>query len=277
MQPGLRWIFVLLALLVSTGVARADRVDDLIKQLKADDQKVRLSAAINLGRSGDKRAIGPLIDALKDSEKTVRGVAAGALGKLIDGQTDAALKTRALKELKALATSGDDSVVTSQAKKSADLIEKLTPASGSKLIYVSVGPMTDASKSGASMLPLMQKTVQQTIAKKAPDIKSLADGGRVGTGDKAFYVDGTLQSLSVKKNGAAATVSCNLSILVASYPDKSMFGFAKGSAAVEASSSDKEIDLAKQDCVAAVVEDVVAKQIVPTIRTKAGSGTTGAN
>jgi hypothetical protein len=64
-------------------------------------------------------------------------------------------------------------------------------------------------------------------------------------------------------------VSCNLSLLIASYPEKSMFGFAKGSAAVDSSSSDKEIDLAKHDCVAAVVEDVVAKQIVPTIRTKA--------
>ena len=76
---------VLCGLVVRVGTARADKVDDLMRQLKGDaDYKVRLSAALNLGKIGDKRAIGPLTDALDDKDKTVRGVAAAALGKMVD-------------------------------------------------------------------------------------------------------------------------------------------------------------------------------------------------
>jgi hypothetical protein len=56
--------------------------------------------------------------------------------------------------------------------------------------------------------------------------------------------------------------------LLASYPEKSIFGLLNGGASVQASGSD--VALAREDCVSAVVEDLIAKKIVPTINTKAG-------
>jgi hypothetical protein len=59
-------------------------------------------------------------------------------------------------------------------------------------------------------------------------------------------------------------------MFLASFPDKSVFGFLNGGAKVQASASPREVTLATQDCVAAVVESLITKQIVPTIKSKAG-------
>ena len=82
-----------------------------------------------------------------------------------------------------------------------------------------------------------------------------------------FYVDGTLNELTVQSvRLASATVSCKVSMLLASFPDKSMFGFLNGGASVQAQRRRTDIALAREDCVSAVVEDLIAKKIVPTIK-----------
>ena len=55
-------------------------------------------------------------------------------------------------------------------------------------------------------------------------------------------------------------------MLLASFPDKSVFGFLNGGAKVQGSASPSDIELASEDCVSAVVEDLIAKKIVPTIK-----------
>jgi hypothetical protein len=57
-------------------------------------------------------------------------------------------------------------------------------------------------------------------------------------------------------------------MLIASYPDKSMFGFLNGGAQVTASASPRDEAMASEDCITAVVEDLITKKIVPTIRSK---------
>jgi hypothetical protein len=57
-------------------------------------------------------------------------------------------------------------------------------------------------------------------------------------------------------------------MLLADFPDKSVFGFLNGGANVQGSASQRDIDLGTQDCIQAVVEDLITKKIVPTIKTK---------
>ena len=83
-----------------------------------------------------------------------------------------------------------------------------------------------------------------------------------------FYVDGTLNTLTAKVSGSTATITCKVSMLLADFPDKNMFGFLNGGASVQGAAGDKDQALAGEDCVSAVIEDLIAKKIVPTICTK---------
>jgi len=274
----------LLLLFILEGLASADQVDDLARQLRsADDYKVRLSAALNLGRVGNKddsarrRAVPALIDALRDRDKTVRGVAASSLGKLA-ASLDSGLRSRAVAELDRVRKNDSNSFVRAQADKAYASVASSSGgvvASGRRKVYIEVGPMTDGTRRASpQVVGVMRSTVETTINRKAPSYATRWPSGRspsksdlstAGT-KAAFYVDGTLTTLETKRSGSIAEVSCNVSMVIASFPEKSMFGFLKGGAAVQTGASDRAIDEAKADCVGAVMEDLVARQVVPTIQ-----------
>jgi hypothetical protein len=128
----------------------------------------------------------------------------------------------------------------------------------------------------------MRKTVQKTFKKKASSMMILWPGGDAPSKSqlsakkvKAFHVDGTLNELSEARSGSSTTVTCKVSMLIATYApkkngkvDKSMFGFLKGGASVQSSSSAKEVQYAREDCVSAVMEDLVARKIIPTLKSR---------
>jgi hypothetical protein len=149
-------------------------------------------------------------------------------------------------------------------------------SSGKGGIYVNVGPMS--SKTGSGNDPkwrtMMVKVTEKTLAKNAPTMATSWSGGTPSkaalakAGASGFYVDGTLNVLDVKVSGGAATISCKVSMLLADFPDKSVFGFLNGGASVTASGSAKDQELASEDCVTAVIENLIANKIIPTIKSK---------
>jgi HEAT repeat protein len=80
-------LLVLLTLLFAVAVASplhaAEHVGELIQQLRTNkDFRVRTQAALALGVSGSKQAVGALCSGLADANSTVRAASAAALGKL---------------------------------------------------------------------------------------------------------------------------------------------------------------------------------------------------
>src|SRR3972149_4487778 len=76
-------VLVILALFFCTrhvAIVRADRIDDLIEQLKDQDRDIRKKSAEDLIGVTDKRVIGPLIVALNDAD--CRDAAAKALAQI---------------------------------------------------------------------------------------------------------------------------------------------------------------------------------------------------
>jgi hypothetical protein len=275
-------IIALVVVLARGAPARADSVDDLIQQLKNDDSdKVRLSAALNLTKLGNPRAIPALVIAVtSDSDKNVRGTAAVGLGKLVSDKTSTKAKREAIEAL-TQATSDPSDLVKAQAERALKAIGASVPAppSGGGAIYVNIGPMSSRTgdASDAKLKLLMAKVATRTMAKVASSMATTWPGG-VPTkamldakATQGFYVDGTLNELKIKESGSSTMVSCKINMLLASYPDKSIFGLLNGGASVQATGSARDIALAREDCVSAVVEDLIAKKIVPTINTKAGS------
>ncbi|HET7502482.1 MAG TPA: HEAT repeat domain-containing protein [Kofleriaceae bacterium] len=279
-------IVSLLVVLGRSTPAHADNVDELIRQLETDgSDKVRLSAALNLTKLGDQRAILALAKAIaNDGDKTVRGAAAVGLGELVTDKTKPSYKNLAIAALKRAAANDDSDLVRGQAEKALKAIGVAGPTpgptpqqAGGGGIYVNIGPMS--SKTGDSAVDsklkaLMVKVAMKTMSRVASGMATTWPGG-VPTramldakGAAGFYIDGTLNELKVKESGSSSTVSCKINMLLASYPEKSIFGLLTGGASVQASASD--LALAREDCVSAVVEDLIAKKIVPTINTKAG-------
>lgn len=269
--------FLVLALILS-GSARADTVDRLIEDLRSSKKyKVRLSAALSLSKRGDARAIPAFARALRDDDKTVRGVAAAALGKLVTSSTPPRIRSKVLAVLERSAAKDENAFVRKQAKKAIAVLEKLDSggAVSAGATYVNIGTMSAEADDAAGMRALMKKTVQKTFEKKARGMVTSWPGGRDPSRKQlaakkvtAFYVDGTLNELVTREVGSSTTVSCKVSMLLATYPDKSMFGFLKGGAQVQAGSSARDVQYAKEDCVAAVVEDLIARKIIPTIETR---------
>jgi hypothetical protein len=263
--------------------ARADNFDDLVQQLRNDSsEKVRLSAALNLTRLGNPRAIAPLASAmLSDNDRTVRGASAVGLGKLVTDKVSGKVRRDAIDALNQVINDPNETdFVKTQAGKAIQAIggAAAPPPSSGGSIYVNIGPMS--SRTGdddAKMRALMTKIATKTMAKVATGMTTSWPGGAPSKAALAaksalgFYLDGTLNELKVKESGSSTTVSCKINMLLASYPDKSIFGMLNGGASVQASGSARDIALAREDCVSAVIEDLIAKKIVPTINSKAGS------
>ncbi|HEY5950358.1 MAG TPA: HEAT repeat domain-containing protein [Kofleriaceae bacterium] len=274
---------VLVALLLSAGSARADNVDTLIKQLGDSSDKVRLAAALNLAKAGNDKAILPLAKSLlNDSDKNVRGAAAVGLGKLIKANPSTKYKSLATANLKTAAANDASEFVKTQAANALTTIggggggSTTQPSGGAGGIYVNVGPMSSKTTSSKNdkLRALMVKTAAKTLSKVAPNMSQSWPSGTPNKGDLAkkgmsgFYVDGTLNELNIKTSGGGATISCKVSMLLADFPDKSVFGFLNGGASVTASSSQSDQDLASEDCVTAVIENLITSKIVPTIKSK---------
>ena len=275
-----------LVILFRAAPAHADNVSELIRQLDDDSDKVRLAAAVNLTKLGDQKAILPLVKVLgNDGSADVRSAAAIAVAKLVDSSTKPGIKNLVISALKKAEANDASSLVKSQASKSLSALGAgggggtPPPTTGKNGIYVNIGPMS--SKTGdpaadAKMRPAMVKVSTQTLGKVASSMATSWSGGIPTSaqlnqkGFQGFYVDGTLNELKVATAGNSTTVSCKISMLLASVPDKSVFGFLNGGAKVQGGSSAKDIALSSDDCVSAVVESLIATKIVPTIKTKAG-------
>ena len=288
-RAAVRVVAIAVALVVAGRAtpARADSVADLIRQLGDNDSdKVRQSAALNLAKLGDPRAILPLTKALgNDTDEGVRGASALGLGKLITSKTDPRIRKLAVSALTQASQSDPSNFVRGEADKALKAIgvtsggsQVQTPQAGSA-IYVNIGPM--ASKTGdtavdARLKSLMVKVANQTMTRVASNMAITWPGGAptqaalAAKSTVGFYVDGTVNELKVKEAGSSMMVSCKINMLLASYPDKSIFGLLNGGASVQASGSANDLALAREDCVSAVVEDLIAKKIVPTICSKAG-------
>ena len=281
----LRVVAITTLLLAFARPVFADNVDTLIGQLDDSSDKVRLGAALNLQKLGDPKAIPALIKRLDpntESSKNVRGAAANGLGTLAAGAAKAP-KAAAVKALQDAEQNDPAVFVQAQATKALQKIgatggTATQPSGGSGQIYVNVGPMS--SKTGnttndAKFRQLMVTTTQKTLTRSAPGMVQNWPGGNTPTkgqlqskGFCGFYVDGTLNAVTVTKSGNNAEISCKVSMLLASFPDKSVFGFLNGGAKVAGSASQRDIDLGSEDCITAVVEDLIAKKIVPTINSK---------
>ena len=233
------------------GVLGANKVDDLASALHNDSSfKVRTQAASLLGKLGDKAGVEPLIKALADENKTVRAMAAQSLGKLGGAAALSALKNLLQRE--------SDSFVRGQAEKAmaaiGPSIKPTEPDNKDRKVYLKFGPFTGGSKAAdASLLGLLRIGLRQSLEKlpqvvvvEGAEEKNLGKGGR-----PAFLVDGNVLKLQDTDAGSSLETSCEVKLMVARWPSRSVILWTSAGAAVQGGKRDRDKENARRDCIEA--------------------------
>ena len=85
MRRSFRAVCIACALLVGSVASASPKLSELVERLKnGDDFRVRVQAALELGRSRDSAAVPSLVKALDDSNASVRAAAAAGLKNIGD-------------------------------------------------------------------------------------------------------------------------------------------------------------------------------------------------
>jgi hypothetical protein len=251
-----------IAVVIGVGCARAYaappaprvKVEELCTALDADSNyKVRVQAAIVLGRLGDENGVGCLIKALTDPNKTVRGIAAQALGQI--GEARAADPLRALLQTEA------DPFVKAQAEKALAALHPaaapggLPTANKKARIYLSFGPFTGTSKTiGPDAAKLVHDVLQRELAKLSTvtlslnpaDQKNFAKSGLLG-----FLIDGAVTRLDDTPSGGSSETSCDVKAQVLRWPSKSLISWTNAGASVQSGARPRDKENARHDCLEA--------------------------
>jgi hypothetical protein len=227
-----------------------NKVDDLSAALLGDPSfKVRTQAALLLGKLGDKAGVQPLIKALADDNKTVRAMSAQSLGKLGGDAAAVALKTLLQREA--------DAFVRGQAEKAVAAIASVRtaePDSKDRKVYLKFGPFTGGSKAAdASLLGLLRSSLKQSLEQlphvavvEGAEEKNMGKGGR-----PAFLVDGNVLKLQDNDAGSALETSCEVKVMVARWPSRSVILWTSAGAAVQGGKRDRDKQNARRDCIEA--------------------------
>jgi hypothetical protein len=248
-----------LAVLVASagGGFAASKIDELSAALLSDPSyKVRTQAALLLGKLGDKAGIDPLVRALADDNKTVRAMAAQSLGKLGGNKASTALKGLLARE--------KDAFVRGHTEKAlAAAMQAQAPGAAEtrdRKVYLKFGPFTGGTKAAdASLIGLLRDTLRKSLADlphvvvlEGAEEKNLGKGGR-----PAFLVDGNVLKLEDKASGSALETSCEVKVMVARWPSRSVILWTSAGAAVQGGKRDRDKANARHDCIEASAGQLV--------------------
>lgn len=236
-------------LALAAPTAYAGKVEDLSKILSEDSSyKVRVQAALVLGKLGDRNAVAALAKALNDENNTVRAVAAQALGRI--GAPEAG------EHLKRALTREKDKFVRSQLERSlAGLGRESGDTSQKANLYLEFGPFSGGSKSAT---PAVLEVLRAALRQKLGGLKGVAfslspeeKASFVKSGRMGFLIDGNVTQLDESMVGGAVEVNCDVKVMVARWPSKSIIMWTSAGAAVQGGSRPQDKETARRDCLEA--------------------------
>jgi hypothetical protein len=205
--------------------ARADRVDDLCRTLTNDPSwRVRLQAAVVLGKLRDARSVPSLLRALQDDNETVRGLSAQVLGEIGDATLVAALER---------AHRSDPSQFVRN--KAGEAVAKLHPAaapihgaSTNRALHVEVGGIGMKAQHAS---PELTVRLREYIIRELARTPGLTLEGKPLSG---FLIDSSITNVSRRLTDQWVEITCEVSFVVGRLPSRAMVMMTSGGATVQA-------------------------------------------
>ncbi|HZS41284.1 MAG TPA: HEAT repeat domain-containing protein [Polyangia bacterium] len=212
---------VCVAALLATD-ARADRVDDLTRALITDPSwRVRLQAAVVLGKLHDRRAAPALERALRDPNESVRGLAAQLLGDLGTEDYAPALERARMDSSAFVRDRAEQSLL--KLRPQAAATRDAPPGS----LHVEVGGI---GAKGRNVSPELTRRLREFILRELARTPGLTIEGKPLSG---FLIDSAITSVSRKNTDNWVEISCEVSLIVGRLPSKSMVMMTSGGATVQ--------------------------------------------
>jgi hypothetical protein len=220
-------LFSLIALVAAPVMAATPGLDELVGQLKdGKDFRVRVQAALQLGKSMSPQAFAPLVSALDDDNASVRAAAVAALESLGD--------TRAIAPLREHRLDRSDAV-RKQIKASLAELEAQAEAVKPKVL-IKLGLMKNGS--GVKSKKIESELAQASRKKLAelPGVKVLLEGDD-GTGKKTpvVMVTGSVEQLKASREGSSIVYTAKVEYVLHTMPEQSIAAKVSGSASAQAS------------------------------------------
>jgi hypothetical protein len=255
-----RLLSILLALTVWSWTASAFAESDvgvLLRRLKTgEDFRVRVAAALELGRTKTGLAREPLELALDDENAAVRAAAAAALRALGDG--------RALPALRAHSKDAS-AAVRAQIKTSVAALERSggTGAVEKPRVLVKLGKMKNGSGVGSSALIGELEQASRRKFRDLPGVEVVAEDDDVNTQAKrkrlpAVMVTGRIRKLRAAREGEQIVYSASVEYVVHRMPDQALMGTVSGSASARASPDEANNRERSAELRSAVLEAAIA-------------------
>lgn len=270
LQHGRSWARALVAALMvfSLAAARPASADDPYAAAKRDvatgsDFRIRVGAALRLGKSGDPSVRPALEKALSDPHPAVRGAAAAALLALGD---KAALPALEKQEAQETAPAVKTQLASTIQKLRAGDVPQGPKLEGAQLV-IQIGTMRNATAVRGAEVELMLRSATRSKARTLPKVAVL-DASDTALLQQArerrlpvLALDGTLTQLSQRQT--AGTVSCvaQVEFTVRGAHDQTLKGTLSGSAtsmeSARALSSASKVAAMQQQAIEGAVESAL--------------------
>ena len=226
MKRWFRTVTTAIVLCTSTALATPPKVTELALRLKdTSDFRVRVQAALQLGKAADEKALDPLVGALDDPNESVRAAAAAALKHLGDARAIEPLKERRLDRSKAVREQIRDSLVA-LGKVEASAPPKVLVQLGTMKNQTTVkGPTIEAQLATESRKKLGELPGVEVLSEKA-DSKKTAREKKL----PLVLVSGQIQKLKASREGSEVVYSASVEYVLHTMPDHSIAAKVSGSA-----------------------------------------------
>ncbi|HEX4457105.1 MAG TPA: HEAT repeat domain-containing protein [Polyangia bacterium] len=216
---------LILGMLTVSAPAHADRVDDLCRSLTTDPSwRVRLQAAVVLGKLKDERAVPSLLRGLADENETVRGLSAQVLGELGDPSAKSALE-RAKRDP---STFVRDKAMAALASLSRPPSEAHGAGGGNGALHVEIGGI---GVKAPHVSPQMAIRLKEFIIRELNKTPGLTLEGKPISG---FLIDSSITNVSRRMTPEWVEITCEISFVVGRLPSRAMVMMTSGGATVQA-------------------------------------------
>ncbi len=236
MSRPIRHAILALLLLSTTSAFGANDIARLAQQLnQGDDFRMRVQAALNLGKTGDGQALEPLYRALDDKSVAVRVAAAAALKTLGDPAALDQLKRHekdASPEVRRQVTAA---ITALRAQQQHDRERRR----GAKVL-VKLGKVRNGTKVTSEDAELTVKRASRDQLDQLPGVALLAaseDAEKVSQKHKlpAVLLTGSIRELNAAKEGGEVVYSAKVEYVVQSLPEQAILAKVSGKAEARAS------------------------------------------